>query len=237
MHRDHTRYFPSAHERGLNTPGIGCSCRPRPYLDTAPAGRVAIPEHPCRSPAPGGRGRRIRRHSGAYGSLRSTVKHPAPSIGAVRTTPEPQDRAHARHPCSLALPPRRCPRRRGTHTGPSPAPPRQTPARTPTSPPPLYTSRAALFVKVVPLKHPQARTQEREATIAPHLPASCPHLLWHVQAGGWDRASSPARMPTPGMRPPGLEAPTYWQPGAASALASTARRASRWGGRPLADAA
>lgn len=50
----------------------------------------------------------------------------------------------------------------------------------------LHTATGILFVKGVPSEHPQARTQQREADIAPHLPASCPRLLWRVQAAGWD---------------------------------------------------
>lgn len=50
----------------------------------------------------------------------------------------------------------------------------------------LHTADSTQFVKGVPAEHPQARTQQREATINPHLPASCPKILWHVQAAGWD---------------------------------------------------
>ncbi|MFS8199259.1 aminoglycoside phosphotransferase [Streptomyces sp. CWNU-52B] len=50
----------------------------------------------------------------------------------------------------------------------------------------LHTADASLFVKGMPIDHPQARTQQREAAINPHLPPSCPRLLWHVQAVGWD---------------------------------------------------
>ncbi|MHA5050030.1 aminoglycoside phosphotransferase [Streptomyces sp. SD15] len=50
----------------------------------------------------------------------------------------------------------------------------------------VRTAGAILFVKGVPTDHPQARTQQREAAINPHLPPSCPRLLWHVQAAGWD---------------------------------------------------
>jgi hypothetical protein len=50
----------------------------------------------------------------------------------------------------------------------------------------VRTADSVLFVKGVPTGHPQARTQQREADINPHLPASCPRLLFHVQAAGWD---------------------------------------------------
>ncbi|MEU9206914.1 aminoglycoside phosphotransferase [Streptomyces sp. NPDC048415] len=50
----------------------------------------------------------------------------------------------------------------------------------------VHTADAILFVKGVPSDHPQARTQQREAAINPYLPPSCPRLLWHVQAAGWD---------------------------------------------------
>ncbi|WP_406476244.1 aminoglycoside phosphotransferase [Streptomyces sp. NBC_01615] len=50
----------------------------------------------------------------------------------------------------------------------------------------VHTTDATLFVKGVPIGHPQARTQQREAAINPYLPSSCPRLLWHVQAAGWD---------------------------------------------------
>ncbi|MFJ6543261.1 aminoglycoside phosphotransferase [Streptomyces sp. NPDC091385] len=50
----------------------------------------------------------------------------------------------------------------------------------------VHTADATLFVKGVPIDHPQARTQQREATINPYLPPSCPRLLWQVQAAGWD---------------------------------------------------
>ncbi|MGH3327759.1 MAG: aminoglycoside phosphotransferase [Streptomycetales bacterium] len=38
----------------------------------------------------------------------------------------------------------------------------------------------------MPTDHPQARTQQREAGINPHLPLACARLLWHLQAEGWD---------------------------------------------------
>ncbi|MFI1096321.1 aminoglycoside phosphotransferase [Streptomyces sp. NPDC020917] len=50
----------------------------------------------------------------------------------------------------------------------------------------LHTLSTSVFVKGVPADHPQARTQQREADIAPHLPPSCPRLLWRVQTAGWD---------------------------------------------------
>ncbi|MFC8199960.1 aminoglycoside phosphotransferase [Streptomyces sp. NPDC057298] len=50
----------------------------------------------------------------------------------------------------------------------------------------LRTTDATLFVKGIPTDHPQARHQELEAAINPHLPAASPRLLWRVQTGGWD---------------------------------------------------
>ncbi|MFF3653331.1 aminoglycoside phosphotransferase [Streptomyces sp. NPDC002181] len=50
----------------------------------------------------------------------------------------------------------------------------------------VTTTAAILFVKGVPTDHPQIRTQQREASVNPYLPPSCPRLLWHVQAAGWD---------------------------------------------------
>ncbi|MGI5349740.1 aminoglycoside phosphotransferase [Streptomyces sp. CA-250714] len=50
----------------------------------------------------------------------------------------------------------------------------------------LHTPTGPVFVKGLPSDHPQIRTQHREAAIAPHLPAACPRLLWHVQVAGWD---------------------------------------------------
>ncbi|WP_328766915.1 aminoglycoside phosphotransferase [Streptomyces sp. NBC_00286] len=50
----------------------------------------------------------------------------------------------------------------------------------------LRTHDATLFVKGIPTDHPQARHQELEAAINPHLPAASPRLLWRVQTEGWD---------------------------------------------------
>lgn len=50
----------------------------------------------------------------------------------------------------------------------------------------VHTADATVFVKGVPTGHPQARTQQREAAINPHLPSSCPRLVWRVEAAGWD---------------------------------------------------
>ncbi|CAG7642410.1 hypothetical protein [Actinacidiphila bryophytorum] len=49
----------------------------------------------------------------------------------------------------------------------------------------LETDSGAIFVKGIPTDHPQVRAQRREATVAPHLPASCPRLYWHLALGGW----------------------------------------------------
>ncbi|MGW2485165.1 aminoglycoside phosphotransferase [Streptomyces sp. NPDC001571] len=50
----------------------------------------------------------------------------------------------------------------------------------------LHTAGPTVFVKGIPSDHPQARTQQREAAIAPYVPAASPQLLWRVQAAGWD---------------------------------------------------
>ncbi|MFE9645334.1 aminoglycoside phosphotransferase [Streptomyces sp. NPDC006365] len=50
----------------------------------------------------------------------------------------------------------------------------------------LHTTDATLFVKGIPTDHAQARHQELEAAINPHLPNASPRLLWRVQTGGWD---------------------------------------------------
>jgi hypothetical protein len=50
----------------------------------------------------------------------------------------------------------------------------------------LHTQTDPVFVKGIPLDHPQVAHQQREAEINPYLPASAPQLLWHVQGGGWD---------------------------------------------------
>ncbi|MCX5597182.1 aminoglycoside phosphotransferase family protein [Streptomyces phaeochromogenes] len=49
----------------------------------------------------------------------------------------------------------------------------------------LDTEKGPVFVKGIPTDNPQVASQEREIAISPHLPASCPRLLWHVEAGGW----------------------------------------------------
>lgn len=41
------------------------------------------------------------------------------------------------------------------------------------------------FIKGIPADHAQAVSQKREIAISPFLPATCPRLLWHVEAGGW----------------------------------------------------
>ncbi|MEE1823787.1 aminoglycoside phosphotransferase [Streptomyces sp. BE20] len=43
-----------------------------------------------------------------------------------------------------------------------------------------------VFIKGIPVDHRQVKTQLREAAVNPYLPKSCPQVLWHVQAGGWD---------------------------------------------------
>jgi hypothetical protein len=49
----------------------------------------------------------------------------------------------------------------------------------------LDTDSGLVFVKGIPADHPQAGAQRREAAVAPHLPASCPRLYWHLETGGW----------------------------------------------------
>ncbi|MFF3264798.1 aminoglycoside phosphotransferase [Streptomyces sp. NPDC002932] len=49
----------------------------------------------------------------------------------------------------------------------------------------LETESGSVFVKGIPADHPQAGAQGREAAIAPHLPASCPRLYWHLELDGW----------------------------------------------------
>ena len=50
----------------------------------------------------------------------------------------------------------------------------------------LDTDDGPMFVKGVPADHPQARTQQREAEINPHLPAGSPRLLWRTRTAEWD---------------------------------------------------
>jgi hypothetical protein len=49
----------------------------------------------------------------------------------------------------------------------------------------LHTDSGRVFVKGIPTGHPQVGAQRREAWVAPHLPASCPRLYWHLETGGW----------------------------------------------------
>ncbi|MER5718699.1 aminoglycoside phosphotransferase [Streptomyces sp. NPDC002132] len=49
----------------------------------------------------------------------------------------------------------------------------------------LKTESGSVFVKGIPADHPQVSAQRREAAVAPHLPASCPCLYWHLEIGGW----------------------------------------------------
>lgn len=50
----------------------------------------------------------------------------------------------------------------------------------------LDTERGPFFVKGVPADHAQARTQQREADINPHLPPGSPRLHWRVRTTEWD---------------------------------------------------
>ncbi|MEV8030764.1 aminoglycoside phosphotransferase [Streptomyces sp. NPDC086182] len=49
----------------------------------------------------------------------------------------------------------------------------------------LETNSGRVFVKGIPTDHPQVAAQRREAAVAPHLPASCPRLYWHLESGRW----------------------------------------------------
>lgn len=49
----------------------------------------------------------------------------------------------------------------------------------------LETDSGRVFVKGIPVSHPQVGAQRREAAVAPHLPASCPRLYWHLELDGW----------------------------------------------------
>ncbi|WP_406458846.1 aminoglycoside phosphotransferase [Streptomyces sp. NBC_00876] len=49
----------------------------------------------------------------------------------------------------------------------------------------LSTESGSVFVKGIPADHPQVAAQRREAAVAPHLPASCPRLYWHLELDGW----------------------------------------------------
>ncbi|MEU0786884.1 aminoglycoside phosphotransferase [Streptomyces sp. NPDC006173] len=49
----------------------------------------------------------------------------------------------------------------------------------------VRTGKRTLFVKGLPLDHPRAWTQNREADIAPYVRDVAPELHWHVEASGW----------------------------------------------------
>ncbi|MEW2519024.1 aminoglycoside phosphotransferase [Actinacidiphila alni] len=49
----------------------------------------------------------------------------------------------------------------------------------------IDTDSGPVFLKGIPTDHPQVRAQHREAAVAPHLPASCPRLYWHLELNGW----------------------------------------------------
>ncbi|MGC9500835.1 hypothetical protein [Streptomyces sp. WG7] len=49
----------------------------------------------------------------------------------------------------------------------------------------LETESGNVFVKGIPADHPQVAAQRREAAVAPHLPAPCPRLYWHLELDGW----------------------------------------------------
>lgn len=49
----------------------------------------------------------------------------------------------------------------------------------------LETESGRVFVKGIRTDHPQVDAQRREAAIAPHLPASCPRLYWHLELDSW----------------------------------------------------
>ncbi|MEU4066577.1 aminoglycoside phosphotransferase [Streptomyces wedmorensis] len=50
----------------------------------------------------------------------------------------------------------------------------------------LESPNGSVFLKGVPLDHPQIHTQRRETLINPYLPNTSPRILWHVEAEGWD---------------------------------------------------
>ncbi|MCI3270120.1 phosphotransferase [Streptomyces cylindrosporus] len=50
----------------------------------------------------------------------------------------------------------------------------------------LDTDSGPVFVKGISADNPQVASQKREIAISPYLPAACPRLLWHVEAGGWE---------------------------------------------------
>ncbi|MEU6807966.1 aminoglycoside phosphotransferase [Streptomyces sp. NPDC046831] len=49
----------------------------------------------------------------------------------------------------------------------------------------LDTGAGRVYVEGVPADHPHVVERRREIALNPHLPDTCPRLLWHVEAGGW----------------------------------------------------
>jgi len=50
----------------------------------------------------------------------------------------------------------------------------------------VHTATTSVFLKGVPDDYRQVHTHNREATVNPWLPPSCPRLKWRARAGGWD---------------------------------------------------
>ncbi|WP_327594734.1 hypothetical protein [Streptomyces chartreusis] len=76
----------------------------------------------------------------------------------------------------------------------------------------LTTASGPVFVKGIPVDHPQAAAQHREVAIAPHLPALAPRLLWHEEVAGWQAARGrpgrrAARLPGAGAQAGGVLTP------------------------------
>ncbi|MBC7269379.1 MAG: phosphotransferase [Streptomyces sp.] len=50
----------------------------------------------------------------------------------------------------------------------------------------LTTEQGGLFVKALPVDHPGAWTQAREAVVSPCVSGISPRVLWRIEADGWD---------------------------------------------------
>ncbi|WP_327696868.1 phosphotransferase family protein [Streptomyces sp. NBC_00459] len=50
----------------------------------------------------------------------------------------------------------------------------------------LTTEKGEVYVKGLPVDHPRAWTQQREAAVGPSVSGISPRVRWHLQAGGWD---------------------------------------------------
>ncbi|MGV9252753.1 aminoglycoside phosphotransferase [Streptomyces sp. NPDC003697] len=49
----------------------------------------------------------------------------------------------------------------------------------------LDTGAGRVYVEGVPAGQPHVAERRREIALNPHLPDTCPRLLWHTEAGGW----------------------------------------------------